>query len=125
MTRQEVRVIGAADFSAVQQEISEVTSDLARSATAERFERLMALQKQRDELAAIQPTTEIVTVQLGMTGAEWWETAILEERRDVVSDMFPEMVLAKGAPGRKGFDENRLPLFHGEPDLAYEAWLQR
>lgn len=123
MTRQEVRVSGGGDIAAVEQEIQDVLMQVAQAATAENVSRLQALQQERDELRAIEPETEVVTVDLGMSGAEWWEQAQLSERRDLVGNIWPHILLLPGKRGGGGFNPARVAL-HKEPDYAYEAWLQ-
>ena len=95
------------DLSEVEEAIHAALAELATDATAEVFERLKALQAERDRQASGQRQTRIVSAG---TVADAWAEAGIEGRRQMLANHYRKMVLLPGRRGRHGFDPSRLPL---------------
>lgn len=108
MMRRRVVVDGVDDLADVEAEIRDTMSEMATAATPELFAKLQKLQARRDELAELPPSRRVELVPTGRTTAEHWEDALIDDRRDMLSDAFEALVLLPGRRGPRGFDPNRL-----------------
>src|SRR5690606_35883113 len=120
-------VTGLAELAAVEEDIRAALEDMARSADADTFQRLSALQKRRDELAAQELDSRTVMVPTGRTEAEWWADAMTDDRRDRLANALDvPLVVRPGRRGRRGFDPARLDWRWaddgGEEDYSEEEW---
>ena len=120
-------VTGLAELAAVEEDIRAALEDMARSADADTFQRLSALQKRRDELAAQELDSRTVMVPTGRTEAEWWADAMTDDRRDRLANALDvPLVVRPGRRGRRGFDPTRLDWRWaddgGEEDYSEEEW---
>lgn len=108
--REEVRVSNAGSLALVEADIAEAARELASAATAEVFARLQRLQARRDELMAEVPEQLVTLVDTGMTCAEIFQAAIVDDQRAMLRQAFDEIVILPGKPGSKKLDPNRVIL---------------
>ncbi|ADE43483.1 gp16 [Streptomyces phage phiSASD1] len=108
MYRERTVVSGLEELAAVEDEIKEALSDMATNADAETFARLQKLQARSRELAEMDTDTRTELVPTGQTMAEFWEGAMVDDRRDLLADAFEDLRILPGRRGPKGFDPDRL-----------------
>lgn len=106
--RQRVITEGVNELAAVDAEIADVIAQVATRATSSLFERLASLQAQREELASTPPTQRIEVVDTGLTVAQWWADAHLDDRRDALAEAFELLEVSPGKPGSRIFNPARL-----------------
>lgn len=106
--RETVITEGVDELAAVDAEIADVMAQVATRATAALFERLTALQAQREELDGTAPTQRVEIVDTGLTVAQWWRDAHLDDRRDALAEAFAVLEVSPGKPGSRIFDAGRL-----------------
>ncbi|MET9411318.1 recombinase family protein [Streptomyces sp. NPDC002935] len=116
MTREHVVTEGIDELPAVDAEIADVMAQVATRATASLFERLAALQAQREELEDKPPVQHIEIVDTGLTVAQWWTDAHLDDQRDALAEAFGLLEVSPGKPGSRIFDPARLRLEWSPPD---------
>lgn len=110
MYREHVITEGVDELAAVDAEIADVMAQVATRATASLFERLSALQAQREELDGKVPEQRIEIVDTGRTVAEWWTDAHLDDQRDALAEAFALLAVSPGNPGSRIFDPARLQM---------------
>jgi hypothetical protein len=110
MYREHVITEGVDELAAVDAEIADVMAQVATRATASLFERLSALQAQREELDGKVPEQRIEIVDTGRTVAEWWTDAHLDDQRDALAEAFALLAVSPGKPGSRIFDPARLQM---------------
>jgi hypothetical protein len=108
MMREHVITEGVDELVAVDAEIADVMAQVATRATPALFERLTALQAQREELDGMAPTQRIEIVDTGRTTAQWWADAHIDDRRDALAEAFGLLEVSPGKPGSRIFDPARL-----------------
>jgi DNA invertase Pin-like site-specific DNA recombinase len=108
MARQRVVTEGVNELAVVDAEITDVMAQVATRATPSLFERLAALQAQREELESKPPTQRIEIVDTGLTVAQWWADAHLDDQRDALAEAFAVLEVSPGKPGSRIFDPARL-----------------
>jgi hypothetical protein len=108
MARQRVVTEGVNELAAVDAEIADVMAQVATRATPSLFERLSALQAQREELESKPPAQRIEIVDTGLTVAQWWADAHLDDQRDALAEAFAVLEVSPGKPGSRIFDPARL-----------------
>src|SRR5690606_2731053 len=108
MYRERTIVSGLEEMAAVEEEIKETLADLASAATPETFARLQELQARQAELSSQDTRSRTEMVATGQTMGEFWEGALLDDRRDLLADAFEELVVHPGRRGPKGFHSDRL-----------------
>ncbi|MGW0631726.1 recombinase family protein [Streptomyces sp. NPDC002758] len=108
LLHERVIVEGVDELAAIDADIADVMAQVATRATASLFERLTALQAQREALEATPPTQRTVLEDTGQTIAEWWEGAHLDDRRDTLAGHFERLALGPGTRGARTFDAARL-----------------
>lgn len=108
MLKERTIVSGLEELAAVEEEIKEALADLATAADAETFARLQKLQARQRELSSMDVGRRTEMIPTGQTMAEYWETALIDDRRDLLADAFEELIVNPGRRGPKGFDPERL-----------------
>ncbi|MFG2739163.1 recombinase family protein [Streptomyces chartreusis] len=106
--REHVITEGINELAAVDAEIADVMAQVATRATPALFERLTALQSQREELDGKAPEQRREIVDTGLTIAQWWEDAHIDDRRDALAEAFGLLEVSPGKPGSRIFDPARL-----------------
>jgi hypothetical protein len=121
MYRERTIVSGLEELASVEEEIKEALADLATAADAETFARLQRLQARQAELSGMDTGSRSEMVPTGQTMAEYWEAALIDDRRDLLADAFEELTIGPGRRGPKGFDPERLT-YHWttQDDVAYQ-----
>lgn len=123
MRVERVIVSDVSELASVEADIRETVADLATSADAKSFERLQRLQARREELSSMEPTRRSEMVATGQTMAEYWHGALVDDRREMLADVFDEITVLPGRRGYKTVDPDRIEtVWRMEPDLgdAYE-----
>jgi DNA invertase Pin-like site-specific DNA recombinase len=108
MYKERTTVSGLEEVAAIEEEIKEALADLATAAEAETFARLQRLQARQQELSGMDTGSRTELVPTGQTMAEFWEGAMVDDRRDLLGDAFEELTVGPGRRGPKGFDPDRL-----------------
>lgn len=108
MHKERTVVSGLEELAAVEDEIKEALADMATNADAETFTRLQKLQARARELSAMDTDTRTELIPTGQTMAEFWEGAMVDDRRDLLADAFEDLRILPGRRGPKGFDPDRL-----------------
>lgn len=112
-------VTGLAELATLEADIKDALADMASNADMVTFQRLQELQSRREELAAAEPLRNTELVPTGLTMAETWERAMVDDRRALISSAFEELILKPGRRGPKGFDPGRLTMVWAEePDAG-------
>ncbi|MFF8473897.1 recombinase family protein [Streptomyces sp. NPDC015414] len=112
-------VSGLEELAAVEADIKETLSDLATEADADTFARLQRLQARQKELSAMDTDRRTELVPTGLTMAEHWERAMVDDRRELLADAFELLMIHPGKRGPKGFDPRRLTrVWAEEPDAG-------
>jgi site-specific DNA recombinase len=101
-------VTGVEEMAAVEEDLTATLADLATEATPEAFERLQQLQARQRELSDLDPTKRTELVPTCQTVADFWEGAVVDDRRNLLDDAFEELTVLPGRKGPRGFDHNRL-----------------
>jgi DNA invertase Pin-like site-specific DNA recombinase len=110
MYKEHTIVSGLEELAAVEEEMKEVLADLATAADTKTFERLQRLQARQAELSGMDTDSRTELVPTGQTMGEYWASAMVADRRDLLDNAFEELIVSPGVRGRKGFDESRLAL---------------
>jgi DNA invertase Pin-like site-specific DNA recombinase len=110
MTRDHVITEGVNELAAVDAEIADVMAQVATRATPALFERLTALQSQREKVESTPPQQRVETVHTGQTVAQWWEDAHIDDQRETIDAAFAVLEVSPGKPGSRIFDPARLQL---------------
>ncbi|WP_223778888.1 recombinase family protein [Streptomyces sp. 135] len=114
-------VSGVEELAALEEELRDTMATLATKATEAGFVKLQELQAKREYLATLEPERRTDLVPTGQTMAEYWEGALVDDRRRELDNAFEELTLKPGLRGPKGFDSNRLVLRWREtPDAGDE-----
>lgn len=108
MYKERTIVSGLEEIAAVEEQIKEALADLATAADAETFARLQRLQARQVELSGMDTDSRTELIPTGQTMAEYWESAMVDDRRELLNGAFEELVVLPGRRGPKGFDEKRL-----------------
>lgn len=108
MYKERTVVSGLEELAVIDEEIKEVLADLATAADPETFARLQKLQARQRELSNMDVGRRTEMVPTGQTMAEYWEKALIDDRRDLLADAFDELIVGPGRRGPKGFDPARL-----------------
>ncbi|MEV5319183.1 recombinase family protein [Streptomyces sp. NPDC052687] len=108
MYKEKTIVSGLEELAMIEEEIKDALADLATAADAATFARLQRLQARQQELSGMDTGRRTEMVPTGQTMAEYWESAMVDDRRDLLADAFEELVVGPGRRGPKGFDPDRL-----------------
>ncbi|MFE9381790.1 recombinase family protein [Streptomyces sp. NPDC007025] len=108
MYRERTVVSATEDLATVEADIRDTLSDLATSADADTFARLQKLQARKEELSGQEPDRRTELVATGQTMAEYWEGAMVDDRRELLDQAFEELEISPGQRGRKGLQVERL-----------------
>jgi DNA invertase Pin-like site-specific DNA recombinase len=108
MYKERTIVSGLEELASIEEEIKEALADLATAADAETFARLQRLQARQQELSGTDTGSRTEMIPTGQTMAQYWEGAMIDDRRDLLADAFEELVVGPGRQGPKGFDPGRL-----------------
>lgn len=121
MFKERTIVSGLEELASVEEEIKEALADLATAADAETFARLQKLQARQAELSSQDTGSRTEMVATGQTMAEYWEAALIDDRRELLEDAFDELIVGPGRQGPKGFDPARLSYQWAErDDVAFQ-----
>ncbi|MEV6806721.1 recombinase family protein [Streptomyces sp. NPDC051132] len=108
MYKERTIVSGLEELASVEEEIKDALADLATAAEPETFARLQRLQARQRELSSRDTGSRTELVPTGQTMGEFWEGAMVDDRRDLLGDAFDELIVGPGRRGLKGFDPSRL-----------------
>jgi site-specific DNA recombinase len=111
-----VTVTDTTRLAEVEDALAATLAKLGQAATPETFARLQALQKERDELAAIPKTSRIDWVPTGETQAQFWARSGTDDRRALLTEAIEVLEVGPGRGGRKGLDPARVNLIWREGD---------
>jgi site-specific DNA recombinase len=120
MYKERTIVSGLEELASIEEEIKEALADLATAAEPETFARLQRLQARQQELSGMDVGSHTEMVPTGKTMAEFWSGALVDDRRDLLSDAFEELIVGPGRRGPKGFDASRLA-YHWAANEEYEG----
>ncbi|WTB93890.1 recombinase family protein [Streptomyces althioticus] len=115
--REQVITEGVDELAVIDSEIADVMAQVATRATPALFERLAALQDKRATAESAPPVQRVQIVDSGMTVAQWWADAHLDDRRDALATAFALLRVSPGKPGRRVFDPARLQLEWAPPAI--------
>ncbi|MFE2331046.1 recombinase family protein [Streptomyces coelicoflavus] len=117
MMRDHVITEGVDELATVDADIADVMAQVATRATPALFERLTALQAKREVVEATPPQQRTVTVDTGLTVAQWWADAHIDDRRDALAEAFAVLEVSPGKPGSRIFNPARLLVeWNEQPD---------